>query len=128
MGNIAYFEIPSDNVERARKFYSTVFGWDIKKSTMPGTPPDYFEIMTGAAQTRNNMSTLNSGGLSKRMQPKQPITNYIEVDNIEETLEKVKDLGGKHVAEILTIPTVGRIAFIFDSEENFIGIWEPEKK
>jgi len=28
---IVHFEIPADNVERARKFYSTCFGWKIEK-------------------------------------------------------------------------------------------------
>ena len=29
--SIVHFEIPADDVERARKFYSTLFGWKIEK-------------------------------------------------------------------------------------------------
>ena len=28
---VVHFEIPADDVERARKFYSTLFGWKIEK-------------------------------------------------------------------------------------------------
>ena len=29
--SIVWFEIPADNVERARKFYGALFGWKIEK-------------------------------------------------------------------------------------------------
>jgi predicted enzyme related to lactoylglutathione lyase len=36
--SIVHFEIPADDVERARKFYSTLFGWKIEKiETGPST-------------------------------------------------------------------------------------------
>ena len=127
MGNLAYFEVPVDDLERAKKFYTSVFGWKITNTPMPNMP-DYSSINTGKAVMEKDMSQLNSGGMMKRMQPHLPITNYVEVKNVDETLAKTKKMGGKQMGEVLTIPTVGRIAFIFDSENNFLGIWEPEKK
>jgi uncharacterized protein len=35
MPTIAHFEIPSDNLERTKKFYTELFGWKMEK--MPGT-------------------------------------------------------------------------------------------
>ncbi|MEW6035622.1 MAG: VOC family protein [Candidatus Micrarchaeota archaeon] len=132
MGNIAYFEIPADDLERARKFYAKVFGWEIVKEKMPGSDMEYHQVMTGEAKIEkgpnSEMSQLNSGGMVKRMFPNQPITSYVQVDSLDNTLALVKKNGGKQIAETLTIPTVGRIAFINDSEGNLLGIWEPEKK
>ena len=127
MGNVAYFEVPVDNMERAKKFYASVFGWDIKKTPMPNMP-DYSSIGTGKASVEKGMSQLNRGGMVNRMMPNQQITNYVEVKNVNETLAKAKKLKGKQMGEILTIPEVGRIAFILDTENNMIGIWEAEKK
>ena len=31
---LVHFEIPSDNIERANKFYTELFGWKMEK--MPG--------------------------------------------------------------------------------------------
>ena len=35
MPTIVHFEIPADDVERAKKFYSDLFGWKMEK--WPGT-------------------------------------------------------------------------------------------
>ena len=40
---IIHFEIPADDVEKLRKFYSKLFGWKIEKT--PG-PMDYYMIQT----------------------------------------------------------------------------------
>ncbi len=129
MGNIAYFEIPAEDIERAKKFYKTVFGWDIRNIPMEGVPPDYQSVMTGKPENvkGNNyeMSQLNSGGMMKRMFPEQPIMNYVKVDNIDETLKIVKESGGMMFGEKNKIPNIGIIAFIKDSEGNILGLWQP---
>lgn len=127
MGNIAYFEIPSDDVERAKKFYEKVFGWEIRSAPMPGMP-DYSSVTAGKPFKQKGMSYLNMGGMNKRMWPGQPIMNYVQVDSVDKTLELVRQQGGKQMAEKLTIPEVGVIAFITDSEGNSLGIWEAQKK
>lgn len=45
---IVHFEIPADDVERARKFYSTLFGWKIEKIEVrkDGETMDYWMIST----------------------------------------------------------------------------------
>jgi predicted enzyme related to lactoylglutathione lyase len=41
--SVAHFEIFASNVERARKFYETVFGWRFEEAG----PPDFYLIVTG---------------------------------------------------------------------------------
>src|SRR6187399_2863037 len=45
VSKIVWFEIPADNVERARTFYGKLFGWKITE--MPGGPKPYWIIDTG---------------------------------------------------------------------------------
>ena len=59
MGNIAYFEIPTDDIERARKFYSKVFGWEIKNTPMPNLP-DYSSVNTGKAIIQDDASLITT--------------------------------------------------------------------
>jgi predicted enzyme related to lactoylglutathione lyase len=40
-----YFEIQADQAERARRFYTNVFGWKFTKAN--GTPVVYWRIETG---------------------------------------------------------------------------------
>lgn len=52
---IVHFEIPADDVERARKFYSTLFGWKIEK---PEGEMDYWMISTSGDS--NDKSSLGA--------------------------------------------------------------------
>jgi len=42
MSTIVHFEIPSDNVDRSKKFYGDLFGWSIDK-VPPEKMPDGME-------------------------------------------------------------------------------------
>ena len=44
MPTIVHFEIPSDNVEKTRKFYGELFGWNIEKWTGAESMPEYNTI------------------------------------------------------------------------------------
>lgn len=129
MGNIAYFEIPADDIERAKKFYMEVFGWDIRGMPLEGVPPGYQVVMTGKPVNVKSqdyeMSQLNGGGMTKRLFPGQPITSYVQVDDIDAMLEKVKLGGGRQHGDKIKIPNIGTIAFINDTEGNVLGLWQP---
>jgi predicted enzyme related to lactoylglutathione lyase len=40
---VVHFEIPADDIDRARKFYTALFGWKIEKSVVKkdGSSMDY---------------------------------------------------------------------------------------
>src|SRR5271165_6601998 len=87
--NVVWFEIPADDVGRAKSFYGKLFGWKIKK--MPTTMPmDYYHIDTAGGDDTPD------GGLMKRQMPEQQgITNYIGVASVDKSAAKVQKLGGK---------------------------------
>ena len=128
MPNIAYFEIPANNVDRAKHFYHALLGWKIEptKTAMDpakvATMQDH-DVITGEPQE----GTLSMGGLYKR-QMTENITNHVMVEDIDKVLEKVGKLGGKIVVPKMDIPNVGLNAIIQDTEGNTIGIWKPVKK
>jgi predicted enzyme related to lactoylglutathione lyase len=97
MPTIVHFEIPSDNVEKTRKFYSDLFGWNIEKWTEAESMPegmDYWTVTT----TDDKGNKAIGGGLMKRQNPQQQgITNYIDVSSVDEYASKVERLGGKVV-------------------------------
>lgn len=113
--SIAWFEIPADNVERAKNFYSALFGWSIEK--FPGMT-DYWHIDTGGSD-----DTLD-GGLTKRRHPQQPITNYIAVSSVDESAAKVEKLGGTICKPTTSVPQMGCFAICQDTENNSFALWE----
>jgi predicted enzyme related to lactoylglutathione lyase len=50
MPTIVHFEIPSDNVEKTRKFYGELFGWNIEKWTGAESMPERMEYWTAPPQ------------------------------------------------------------------------------
>jgi predicted enzyme related to lactoylglutathione lyase len=115
---IVHFEIPADDVERARKFYSTLFGWKIEK---PEGEMDYWMISTSG--DNSDKSSLG-GGMMKRKDPHQPNLNYIGVPSIDEYSKKVKELGGKVVMPKTEVPGYGLFAVCSDTENNAFALWE----
>jgi predicted enzyme related to lactoylglutathione lyase len=125
---IVHFEIPSDNLERTKKFYTDLFGWKIEK--MPGT--DQREYWTFATTTNNKGGSNNgggeqrtlSGGMLERQMPQEPIMIYIGVDSVTEYSNKVERLGGKVIKQKTEVPGYGWFAICTDTENNGFALWE----
>jgi hypothetical protein len=109
--NIIHFEVPADDVERAKRFYEELFGWKIEP-----------------AQGGYNLVTVGepgpNGGMMKRMAPGQGITVYINVESVDDYLKKVQSLGGSTIMPKTPVPTMGYFAFFQDTEGNAMAIWE----
>ena len=43
--SIVWFEVPADDLDRAKKFYGSLFGWNFAK--IPAAISDYWHIDTG---------------------------------------------------------------------------------
>jgi predicted enzyme related to lactoylglutathione lyase len=117
--SVVWFEIPADNVERAKKFYGALFGWKIEK--FPGAAvDDYWHIDTGGAESSPD------GALMKRMYPQQPVTNYVLVPSVDEAAAKVEKLGGKITKPKTEVPNMGRFVICRDTENNEFALWETD--
>jgi len=127
MPNIAYFEIPADNVDRAKHFYKNLLGWKIdpiKTPTMDLKSMEaiqYNEITLGEP----TLGTINMGGLYKR-QGDETIKNYVMVDDVDKVVAKVEKLGGKIIMPKFMIKGVGLVALLQDTEGNGFGVWTPK--
>jgi predicted enzyme related to lactoylglutathione lyase len=117
---IVWFEIPADNVERARSFYASLFGWKIEK--FPG-PMEYWHLDTGGADASPD------GGLMKRQNPgQQGITSYISVPSVDQFAAKVQKLGGKICMPKTAVPQMGYFAICQDTENNTFALWEKNEQ
>jgi hypothetical protein len=122
MANIAYFQIPADDVGRARKFYQSLLGWRIEPdTTLPDKSLQWQNIITGKPEE----GAMNKGGLYKRMVP-GPIMNFVIIEDFDRVLANVENLGGKIVMPKNEIKTVGLVAVIRDTEGNILGLLKPE--
>ncbi len=120
MPSIVHFEIPADDVKRAQKFYTELFGWQIEKAG----PMDYWMINT---KTSENEPGIN-GGMMARQNPQHSPVNYIDIPSVDEYMTKVENLGGKIVMPKTAVEGMGYFAICLDTENNPFGIWECDKE
>lgn len=120
MVTIVHFEIPSDNIERSKKFYHELFGWKIDKWSGGDSTMEYWMITT----TDDKGNEALRGGMMKRQNPQQGITNFIGVDSIDDYSSKVQQLGGKILVPKTPVSGMGFFAVCLDTENNSFAIWE----
>jgi uncharacterized protein len=119
MDKVVHFEIPYDDKERASRFYSTIFGWEL----LDIPEMDYTLVHAAQVDARNMVTekgAINGGLFRRNDDAKQPIV-VIGVASIDETIKKVISAGGKVVTPKQPIPN-GSYARVADCEGNVIGI------
>ncbi len=116
MPTIVHFDVPAEDTDRAKKFYSSLLGW--KFESFPGMQ---YSLIT----TTNLDGTPGvGGGMGKRMDPSQRMMNYFGVPSIDAAMKMVKSLGGKVYSEKMAVPGMGFLANCMDTEGNAFGLWE----
>ncbi len=112
-GEITHVEIPADDVERAKRFYGAVAGWEFSASE---GFPDYWLFRTGEG---------SGGAIGKRGQSVGDVVrDYITVDSLATAVETVRANGGTIVSERQEVPGQGHWATVRDPEGNEIALWE----
>ncbi|NPE30038.1 VOC family protein [Methanococcoides sp. SA1] len=123
MDKVTHFQLPVDNVDRAKEFYQKLFDWTI---TDMGFKRDYQLITT--VPTDDKGIPLEVGGINGAIFKRESVDEYpsivVTVDSIEDSLKKVEGSGGKVVRQKETVMEIGYYAEIIDTEDNLIGLWE----
>lgn len=126
-GRIRRFVLGYDDAKQMRDFYKDIFDWDIIdcEGTDPSKPLMYCATGPGNANWEPSVPSFAYGFLRSREDDptgKDPLY-MIEVDNIEETLKKVVEFGGKVLREPYE-ECSQRYAVIEDSEGYAWYLWQ----
>jgi predicted enzyme related to lactoylglutathione lyase len=122
MRSVVHFEIPADDVARAKEFYRSVFDWQLQD--MPEM--DYTIVQTTGVD-ENQMPTAPgaiNGGLMRRSQDTPSPVLTIDVESVDQALKQVEAAGGRVVRPRTEIPGMGAFAYFTDPEGNTLGLWE----
>jgi hypothetical protein len=116
---VVHWEINSNNAARLQEFYSQLFGWSVNANN----PMNYGLVNTGSPIGAN-------GGIGQN-DPNQPapppVTFYVQVPDLQETLNRVVSLGGTIVMPPTEIPNMVTFALFRDPEGNTLGIVKGEE-
>lgn len=121
---VNWFEIPVNDMPRAKAFYQTVLAVEIVDSEMGPNKMGWFPMEMGAMGAAG---TLIQGENYKPSHDGSLV--YLHVDAIDPTLELINENGGKTLVPRMGIGQHGFIAHFEDTEGNRVALHEsPESQ
>ena len=115
-GAFSWSELMTSDPKAASEFYGTLFGWKVDTMDM-GTGP-YNVVKIGDTSVGGIMG--KPPGTPAGMPSMWGC--YVTVNNVEETLAKVKSLGGAVLMEPMDVKGVGRMAVIQDPQGAALSV------
>ena len=112
---VTWFEIHTADPERAKAFYGGAFGWTFDDESTPG----YTMILQGdGAPIGGGIATTEDGA------PSDAVFN-IQVPDVAEALNAVKQHGGSVVVDAQTAPTGLSFGYAANPDGAVFGLWCP---
>jgi predicted enzyme related to lactoylglutathione lyase len=125
MDKVVHFEIPADDLGRAKAFYGDIFDWQLQDMDM-GNGATYTIVMTVPVddqQMPTEPGAINGGMMTRSPETSSPVIT-VGVDSIDDALKKIEAAGGGVVTPRTEIPGMGAYAYFTDTEGNTLGLWE----
>ena len=118
---ISWFEIGTTDLDRATKFYETIFNVKLAPLDLPNIKMRMFPL--DDMMTQVGGAIVNSGGFHKPSSTDGPLIYLNGNPDLQNVLDKVEAAGGKIMVPKTEIsPEYGYMAVIFDTEGNRIGL------
>ncbi len=108
---IVHFEIMGGEGSQLEKFYSELLGWKIDSNN----PMNYGVVETGGSGGIN-------GGVGANMDGTARVTVYAQVDDLQATLNRAEQLGGKTILAPTEVPGGPKLAMFADPAGNVTGL------
>src|SRR5258706_3420051 len=119
---VVHFEIEAQDIERAKKFYTNAFGWEMDQ--MGGDYGNYVVVKTG-----DPMEPMGINGGIYQTGGKKEVNAYrcvVGVEDVQKAMSDVKAAGGKILSEKPDdIPHVGLYVKCEDTEGNLFTLLQP---
>jgi uncharacterized protein len=116
-GRFVWYELMTTDPKGAMAFYSEVIGW----KTQPFE--NSYTMWVGAQGPLGGVMLLPEP--AKKMGAPSNWMAHVEVTSVDETVKRVRELGGAVHVEPQDIPTIGRFAVIADPQGASISVFTP---
>lgn len=129
MDPVVHFEMPYEDKKRITDFYTAAFGWSAQ---MMGPDMGEYVLVTTTPTDEKTQTPLKpgsiNGGFFKQSTDSKPQSSsvVIAVQDIRQSVEKVKAAGGKVLGEPMNIPGIGLYVSFVDTEGNRASLLQPE--
>lgn len=118
---ISWFEIPTTDINRAQKFYETIFGITMIPMDFPNLQMRMFPL--DDMMTQVGGALVDSGGFHKASATDGPLIYLNANPDVQHVLDKVVEAGGSIMVPKTEIsPEYGFMAVFMDTEGNRIAL------
>jgi len=117
---LTHFAIHIDDMDRAKNFYSEVFNWGFNSYG----PPDFLQIKVDETEEGEVMGALQARKYSPVAEHIVGLECTINVDSVDDIVEKVTNNGGQILMPKTAIPHVGWLTKFKDTEGNLVCAME----
>lgn len=121
VGEFCWNELATPNVQKARDFYSKVFGWTFEEH-----PTDNY-VYTIIKKNGKEIGGIWAIPTEKQKDIPPHWMTYILVQNIAEFVKKAEQNGAKVLQPPKKAGNFGTLAVIIDPTGAHIAFWEPAK-
>ena len=122
-GDFVWYELMTSDPKAAINFYAEVIGWKTELFG-DGGGVDY-RMWLASQGPLGGVMKLPEAAVQMGAPPHW--TSNVTVDDVDATVKRVKELGGKVYKEPEDMPTVGRSAIIADPQGAVIAVFAPER-
>jgi uncharacterized protein len=109
---VVHFEIMGGDGVQLEKFYRELFGWNINSNN----PLKYGVVETGGGPGSVG------GGVGPSNDGKKRVSIYVQVSDLQATLDRAEKLGGKTILPPSEVPGGPKLALFADPAGNVTGI------
>jgi predicted enzyme related to lactoylglutathione lyase len=117
-GTFSWTDLATSDVDRAKAFYTGLFGWQYDDQPIPGDGVYSMVVTDGKA-----VCALSAA------QPGMPDvwTSYVTVTSADDAAAKARDAGGTVMMEPFDVLDAGRMALIQDPTGAVFAVWEARR-
>ncbi len=116
---VVHFEILGKDADTLHGFYREAFGWSINTDN----PVGY-----GIVDTQADGEGIAGGIGADQEGGSGWVTFYVQVPDLEGSMQKIEQLGGKRLAGPMDVPGGPRLAIVADPEGHTVGLVEGDRE
>ena len=114
-----HVELNTTDVDKAKAFYGKLFDWSLQDMPMGDEGGTYTMIGVGEG---------TGGGLMKHPMGGPSVwLPYMDVDDIQASTAKAKELGGQVIKDVTEVMGAGWLSIIIDPTGAVFGLWKTKK-
>ena len=118
VGQIVWHTLNSSDVEKAKRFYSELLGWDVEATTIG---EHEVSIISADGTGHGDFQQASDGVPSHWLA-------HVRVDSVDEAVRRAEAQGGKALVDPFDMPEVGRFGIVRDPQGAVLSTYTPESE